>query len=641
MHNVLPVIVATAGHVDHGKTALVEVLTGCNTDRLPQEKERGLSIDIGFAPCYIGDNNYIGIVDLPGHEDYIKNMTAGAVSANILLLVIAANESVMPQTREHLEIVSQLTSAKVILVITKIDLVEKEYLEVVKDDAVKLLNEYGLSAEQIHYTSVKSMEGLTALREGIALLANSNIGNSDIRDFRVFIERTFHSKGHGTVVTGIPVSGRISIGNTLRINGHLVRVRAVESYGRKVESAGCGGCLAINLDYSEAGAYKGIIRGDVLCHESYSYSSDYIVKLNNISNDFCFKRVTKCRLHVGTRSCNVSVKLYGGNSLEAGQELYANLKLESPTILVAGDRFLLRVSKPFGNVGGGVVLSMDGGGRIYGKDDFRGGFFGLAFAALESNDFTLSELLAGSKYVVNRSDLEKIGHIHSEELQEEISRLVNAKELLMICKDTWMIAAKSEVLAKHFEKDLLRYHFDNKYRLGMETDLIARVLNIPLDSVYRALNILSKHIQINIKDNIVASQNFEPELKGNALAMYRVITQSIDAEPSLWLALGEVKEQCRVTDKEAQDVVRILVSQGLLVVIGGKYLLPFVELSRLKGLLNSAFENFETLGIPVWRKISGLSRNHAVAALEYFDSLNLTIRVEAGRKKNDNIKDDE
>ena len=633
MHNVLPVIVAIAGHVDHGKTALVEVLTGCNTDRLPQEKERGLSIDIGFALCSIGDNNNIGIVDLPGHEDYIKNMTAGAASADILLLVVAANESVMPQTREHLEIVSQLTNARVLLVITKIDLVEKEYLEVVKDDAVELLSEYGFSAEQVHYTSVKSMDGLTALRAGLALFANNIIARLDKRDFRVFVERTFHAKGHGIVVTGIPVSGHISIGDILNINDSAVRVRTVEMYGEKVGAAGCGGCLAINFDYSDSGIYRSVSRGDVLSHESYSASSDYVVRINNISKDFCFKRVTKCRLHAGTNSCNVSVKLYGGSLLEGGQWGYAHLKLESPSVMVAGDRFLLRASKPFGNIGGGVVLSMDGGYRISGKDKFRAVLFDSASAAIKENDLILSELLSGGRYVVNRSDLEKIGHIHGAELQEEITRLVDAKELLMICKDTWLIAAKSEVLAKHFEKSLLNYHSENKYRLGMEVDFVATVLDIPLDSVYRALNILSKHIPICIKDGIVASQDFEPELKENALSMYRAITRSIDAEPSLWLALGEVKAQCCVSDKEAQDVVRILISQGFLVVVSGKYLLATEELLRLKELMNSAFMSVDILGIPAWRKLSGLSRNHAVAVLEYFDSLNLTIRVEDGRKK--------
>lgn len=637
MSGIIPVIIATAGHVDHGKTALVEALTGCNTDRLPQEKARGLSIDIGFAPCILARGESAGIVDLPGHEDFIKNMTAGAATADILLLVVAANESVMPQTKEHLQIVAQLTSARVVLVITKTDLVDREYLEIVREDAEKLLSGFGMVPEQVHYTSVKDFSGISGLREGLYRLAHSFSRADDKRDFRVFVERTFLVKGHGTVVTGVPVSGKVAVGDSLRLNGRPVRVRGLESYGSKIDFAESGRCLAINVDYADAGSgRKTVERGDVLCAGSYSESADFIVRVENISDSYIFTRVTKCRVHTGTMALNASVKLYGCSELGAGESGFAHLKLEETAVLAAGDRFLLRIASPYGNIAGGVILSSEGDYRLSSRDRFRNGLYVEAYSAVAGGRYLLAEILAGGRNTVSRSDLELLAHIAGDVLQSMITGLVEDAALQMLCKDFWAVSGKIPAAAEAFYRKLQQYHAENSFRTGMDYELAAVCLEVPVSGVERYLKILGRHIGIVFSDGTVAAADFETALAGNALSMYRVVRESVEKEPQFWLALGELREKCQVSSREAHDVVRILLSEKALAVVAGKYLVSSAEIERLRICLDNAFEEIEVLDISSWRKYCGLSRNYAVAALEYFDSVKLCVRVESGRKKANN-----
>ena len=642
MGRVLPVIVATAGHVDHGKTALVEALTGCNTDRLPQEKERGLSIDIGFASCPLDRERNVGIVDLPGHEDYIKNMAAGAACARILLLVVAADESVMPQTREHLEVVAQLAVVRVVLVITKVDLVPEEQRAVVRGEAEQLLKEYGLTAAAVYYTSVKTMEGILSLREGLAMMFEQVASDPDRRDFRVFVERTFSAKGHGIVVTGVPVSGMVSCGDALELNGSSVRVRGIESFGERVDSAGSGGCLALNIDYVQTGQNKNRIeRGAVLCTASYSKADTYIVRISRISSGFAFKRVIKGRLHTGTYCGNASLKIFGETLAADMQEGYAHLKLEKPVVLVSGDRFLLRAARPLGNIAGGVVLAEEGAYRLSNKDSFRLLLFMDAFAAVTAGRYLLAELLAGRRYIVSRDDLMKLGHVSGELLQEQLREFVEAGYLLALGRDWWLIAGKQEVFSGMFLGELRRYHRENRYRLGMEYDTAARVLGVPVEALERLLQIFSHHVQLKVQNGVIACREFEPEFSGKAQELYRVLEQSLTAEPGFWLALGEVRDRCMATAREAQEVVRVFLSEGLGLIIGGKYLVSAVEVARLRGLVSEAFRESAILSIPHWREISGLSRNQAVLILEYFDSIKITRRVESGREFIDNTGQNE
>ncbi len=637
MDSVLPVIIAIAGHVDHGKTALVEALTGCNTDRLPQEKERGLSIDIGFAPCRLSTSRCVGIVDLPGHEDFIKNMVAGAAAANLLILVVAADESVMPQTREHLHIVAQLTSARVILVITKIDLVHEQDMEPVAAAAEGLVAELGLELVGTYYTSVKTFAGLQQLRSGLEQAVSGLERRDDKRVLRVFVERTFLAKGHGLIITGIPCSGKVCLHDYLRLNGGGVRIRGIESYGSKLEKAEYGRCLALNIDYLDAVcSTREITRGDVLHAGEYKTSAEYIVRLQNISDDYCYPRVTRCRAYVGTLSCNASFKLFRKSSLEPGGVGFGHLKLERESVLAAGDRFLLRIASPFGNIGGGIILSSDGGYRLSSKDSYRSVLFQAAAEAVENTDYTLAELLAGRQIMVSRQDIGVLGHLAPESIQPELERLVAQTELRMVADNCWAVTQKLEILAASFAQKLRFYHQQNPYRLGMDYEYAATILGVPVRGVERMLRYLQEYIAIEKGSGFVAASGFEPALQGKELSMYQVASQSLLTEPLHWLPLGELRDSCGVSAKAGQAVVGILVATGVGVVIGGKYLVSSVHVAELKALLLREFAGIELVDIASWRRVCGLSRNHAVAILEYFDKLGLTIRLENGRKIIDN-----
>lgn len=348
-------IVGTAGHIDHGKTAVVHALTGVDTDRLPEEKRRGITIELGFAPLELPGLGTVGIVDVPGHEAFVRAMVAGATGIDLGLLIVAADEGVMPQTREHLTILSLLAVRSGIVVLTKCDLAEPDWIELVKDDLRTLVKGTTFESAPIVETSVKDGRGIEDLKAAIAagLRAIGDRAADDV--FRLPVDRAFSVKGTGTVVTGTAWSGRVSIGEEVRLfpGDRLLRVRSIQSHGHQVEASTPGARTAIALAGVDV---QDVPRGSVLVGSGAWQASQRLFAEVRLDAGAAPLRPREwLRLHVGTSEVSARVVPVAG-AAEGGGPTVARVVPETPLVLRAGDRFILRRSQPLSTIGGGRVV---------------------------------------------------------------------------------------------------------------------------------------------------------------------------------------------------------------------------------------------------------------------------------------------
>ncbi|HKX84642.1 MAG TPA: selenocysteine-specific translation elongation factor, partial [Pyrinomonadaceae bacterium] len=354
------VIVGTAGHIDHGKTALVKALTGVDADRLPEEKQRGITIDLGFAELDLGEVK-IGFVDVPGHERFVKNMLAGASGIDIVLLVIAADEGVMPQTREHFDICRLLEIKNGIVVITKSDLVDEDEMDLAKLDAAELVKGSFLAGAPVIAVSSRSGDGIDALKQALVTMAANLPDRRDLRVSRLPIDRSFSVKGFGAVITGTLGSGEIKEGSDLEIlpAAKKVRVRGIQTHGKSVKLAFAGQRTAVNLggiDHSD-------IQRGMLLAESGALRPTQIVDaqievLQNAGRPIRSRQ--RVRVHIGTSELLARVAVLNEHrEIEPGKKDFVQLTFESPVVGVLGDRFIVRSYSPQTTIAGGEILIAD------------------------------------------------------------------------------------------------------------------------------------------------------------------------------------------------------------------------------------------------------------------------------------------
>src|SRR3990170_3646735 len=353
------IVMGTAGHIDHGKTALIKAVTGIDCDRLKEEKERGITIDLGFAYLFLDNNIQLGIVDVPGHEKLVKNMLAGAGGIDFVLLVIAADEGIMPQTREHRAICELLKIKDGLVVLTKKDLVEQDWLDLVEEEVRDFLHNTFLSQCPIIPVSSKSGENLDELRKAISLIAGRVPPKINEGTFRLPIDRVFTIKGFGTVVTGTALSGKISLDQSVTIypRGLTARIREIQVHGKQVGETIAGQRTAINLQ----GVSKDEIeRGDVISI-SGGLCPTYILNVSLqllVDAPRPVKDRTRVRFHHGTREIIGRVHLLDREELLPGQEAYVQFHLEEPLAALPKDRYVIRSYSPIQTIGGGEVLEI-------------------------------------------------------------------------------------------------------------------------------------------------------------------------------------------------------------------------------------------------------------------------------------------
>jgi selenocysteine-specific elongation factor len=623
---VVAAMVGTAGHVDHGKTTLVQMLTGCDTDGLREEKERGLSINLGFAPCVLPGRRLIGIVDVPGHRDFIRNMVAGAASIDVLMLVTAADDGVMPQTAEHMQIIRLLRKPRIMVALTKVDLVDEETLELARDDVSGFLARLGYTGVPIIPTSSVTGEGLVEVRETLHRLVEEVSDRApDVRRFRMNVERTFSVEGYGTVATGIPTSGRANVGDKLVLlpAGKATAVRAIQLYKNDSEVAFAAACAAINLrDVSAEDLERGMT---LVAPDAYEAVDDFVATLECVATDRSLKRRFECKLHVGTSIVDATVKLLDRESLPPGREGLVQVALEQEVTLAAGDRFVIRSLSPVTTVGGGSILAARPG-RLKRSSPHLLPRLEAARAAIARDDAFAAELLAGPRILLRDEELRRLTRADRAGAEAAIARLVEAEVLEDLGAGGWLVAPRLAELAQRVAGELERYHDAHAWSWGMTATHACELLDLPPRSFKGLSRALRRDPRIVVRHGHLAHRDREPELSGKQIERREQILARVEEGGIRPPALGDLSQKLGIAAADMKPLVRMLVDEGIVRVIGSNLLSSRVY-EQVRGQLRELFEIRTEVGLAEFREATGASRNLAWSLLDAFDGEGLTRKV--------------
>jgi selenocysteine-specific elongation factor len=463
------VIVGTAGHIDHGKSTLVKALTGIDPDRLKEEKEREMTIDLGFAPFTLKDGRKVGIIDVPGHERFIKNMVAGATSIDVVLLIVAGDEGPNIQTREHVTIMQLLGLKRGIIVITKVDKTDPDFLALVEEDVRGLAKSTFLESAPMARVSALSGAGM----DGLVKLINDTVKEAPPHEtsgvFRMPIQRVFSAKGFGTVVTGVPVSGGAKIGDVIEILplGKSGRVRNLQAYKAEVTEVGAGHSSAIavsDVDYQEVtrgmvAATPGYFKASVFVEARFKYVPDIPRPLRNLS---------PVKLHVGTREADGRIVLLDKKTLEPGEECYVQFRLDEPVVVAAGDPYIVRLQTPTYTIGGGRILDTSGGKLSPFRDENlmrlveKEASISDRFGALE---FSLKEM---GRKTVDLKEYSKAAKAPADQVEAAIKQFETAGRLAKFDGGRFMHVDALEATMQFLRNQVETYHKRNPLRAGIE-----------------------------------------------------------------------------------------------------------------------------------------------------------------------------
>ncbi len=472
------ITLGTAGHIDHGKTALVKLLTGCETDRLKEEKERGISIDLGFAPCTVGDLE-IGIVDVPGHENFIKTMVAGACGMDAVMLVVAADDGVMPQTREHMEILTLLGVRHGFVALTKIDRVEAEHREMVREETRAFLQGTFLADSPICPISSITGEGFDQFYATLTGLLDCVAPRSLDGVFRLPVDRAFSARGYGTVVAGVPSSGSIGLDEELVLlpEGALSTIRQIEVYGRTSEIVKAGQCAAINVRHWDA---KRIRRGHVVTLPGYFTPQQWFVgQLQLLPHEnVALKNAAQLKLHTGSSEVTASVYLLENNRLESGQQCLAQFYTSTPLVAGPGDHFIVRSLSPVRTIGGGVII--EGAERKL-KRTAPGLVDGLRQqreVMADSRRFIEYAVRNAPSGAANETEVAVRTKTRSQEARQVLATLVREGILRLLPPNLLIHRDTVSELSGRVAETIEQFHRDAPARAGMPLDQLRELLRI-------------------------------------------------------------------------------------------------------------------------------------------------------------------
>jgi len=621
------IIVGTAGHIDHGKTALVKALTGIDADRLDEEKRRGITIDIGFAhlelPAENGETIRIGFIDVPGHERFVRNMLAGVGGIDLVLLVIAADESIKPQTREHFDICRLLSVRRGITVLTKSDLVDKETLDVVRLEVEEFVRGSFIETPEAPIVAVSSMTGagLGELRRELLKLARDTPARIATAYPRLPIDRVFSMKGFGTVVTGTLISGTIRHGDELEIfpDRKKVRVRGLQVHSQSTEIAVAGERTAVNLagvSMDELG------RGMTLASPATFQPTNRIdVSLSLLLSARPLKHRTRARFHSYTMETTAEVFLYESKQLAPGQDAFAQLRFSDSTLLLPGDRFILRQLSPAITIGGGIVLDNAPATKV---------------RAASHVDF-LNILKTGSRIDVLRARVSNrgtrgvtIAHAIAQTAwtPAEIKSLASQIPEILQIDDLLISETAFEQIHDLMVSTLDAFHKQNPLVDGMgKEELRERLPTHPPPVFERMLKEASKSTQIELAGDLIRLPGRGVRMKDDEAESKRIIESAFSSAGLKVPSLKEVLNGLKIDKARAQKIVTLLLRDKTLVKISEDLVFHSAALENLKNSLVLEKKKSPKMDVARFKDITGVTRKYAIPLLEYLDREHITRRV--------------
>lgn len=615
------VIIGTAGHIDHGKTTLIKALSGIETDTTQEEKDRGMSINLGFAYFDLPSGKRCGVVDVPGHEKFIKNMLAGVSGINLVLLLVDSREGIMPQTKEHIDILTLLGIENYIIVMTKIDLVEEEYRELVKEDIREFISGTVLENSPIIEVDSISKKGLDNLLETIDKKTEDIEAKNIEKNARLNIDRSFQVKGFGTVVTGTLTEGVVNVGDELVIypKGIKTKVRNIQVHAKDVEKAYAGQRTAINLANIK---FDDVKRGDTLATAdslTKTYMLDSEIKLINDerANLELWDRV---RVYIGTEEVMARVVPLGTDLLKAGESSFAQLRLEDEIAVKNYDKFIIRTYSPMITIGGGVIL--DASPKKHSR--FNEEILEKLKVQLEGNSTELiaNYILSHNNYLVSKDSIVKDLQLPEEEIVESIAQLVETATVYET-KLGYIHKKKYEEVLEKLKKLLVEYHNRFKLKVGIPKIEVLSKFKLSQKETLELLDLFIANNEIRLEGNLVAEKDFVVNYDKKQLAEKERIEKAL-------LEGGFTPPTIKDLTNGEKTKIEILESliDNTIVRLDADLVLHANVLKEAIQKVEDHFSANEQMGLAEFRDMTGSSRKYSMAILEYIDKLGITRRVE-------------
>ena len=615
------VIIGTAGHIDHGKTTLIKALSGIETDTTQEEKDRGMSINLGFAYFDLPSEKRCGVVDVPGHEKFIKNMLAGVSGINLVLLLVDSREGIMPQTKEHIDILTLLGIENYIIVMTKIDLIEEEYRELVKEDIREFIAGTILEGSPIIEVDSISKKGLDNLLETIDKKTEDIEAKNVEKNARLNIDRSFQVKGFGTVVTGTLTEGVVNVGDELVIypKGIKTKVRNIQVHAKDVDKAYAGQRTAINLANIK---FDDVKRGDTLATAdslTKTYMLDSEIKLINDerANLELWDRV---RVYIGTEEVMARVVPLGTDLLKAGESSFAQFRLEDEIAVKNYDKFIIRTYSPMITIGGGVIL--DASPNKHRR--FNEEILEKLKVQLEGNsiDLIANYILSHNNYLVSKDSIVKDLQLPENEVVESLAQLTQSVTVYET-KLGYIHKKKYEEVLEKLKKLLVEYHNKFKLKVGIPKIEVLSKFKLSQKETLELLDLFIANNEIRLEGNLIAEKDFVVNYDKKQLAEKERIEKAL-------LEGGFTPPTIKDLTNGEKPKVEILESliDNTIVRLDADLVLHANVLKEAIQKVEDHFKTNNQMGLAEFRDMSGSSRKYSMAILEYLDKLGITRRVE-------------
>ncbi|MEC1742977.1 selenocysteine-specific translation elongation factor [Schinkia azotoformans] len=620
--------IGMAGHIDHGKTSLTKALTNVDTDRLKEEKERNISIELGYAPLKIDDELHVSIIDVPGHERFIRQMIAGVAGIDLVILVIAADEGVMPQTKEHLEILSFLGIEKGIIAISKIDRVDEELLELAEEDIRDNLK--GTVFESAPFVLVDSLskKGLEELKQQI----KKELEHKEMRDargpFRLPIDQVFSVQGQGTVVRGTVYEGIVEKGSSLQVlpQGIPVKVRQIQVHHEQTEVAKAGQRAALNL----GGISKQeIARGDVLVSSEHFLVTDTLDITTKFVGDLAspVKQRAPIKLHTGTTEVMGTIVFFDRNEVvEEDDEVVCQLRLDHPIVCKRGDRFILRRPTPVETIGGGWIIDPKGSKYRFGEDTIK--------ILMQKKEGTPNERILSilkEKALMTFEALLKFSSMDKDDLTAILNE-EKGNTVFELASGEYALYSDFEYIKNRIEEKLTEYHEEFSLRVGFnKAEIVHSFLNLyPKRLVEFVLEKLVEEGFLKKQEQYIQLATFSPHYPEKWSKRMEAVVAAIQNDDIEVQPLEQYMKSEKIPELYKDDFKYYLIQARKAVALDENHLLSIEAINKAANLLKS--KTGEEFAVKDAKDILGLSRKYLIPLLELFDALNLTKRVEDKRK---------
>ena len=630
----MPYIIGTAGHIDHGKTSLIKALTGADTDRLKEEKERGISIDLGFAHLPLPDGSEAGIVDVPGHERFIRNMLAGAHGIDLVLFTVAADDGVMPQTEEHLDIVHLLGVRTALFVITKVDLVSEARVREVEEEIEILTFETALEGSPVVHFSAVSGQGLEEVRSGIHGLLERIDRPAPSGFFRLPVDRVFVLQGHGVIITGTGLAGEVRTGDHVHAvpGGQKFRVRSIQVHGQSVETAGWGQRVALNLTGQERGALE---RGHMICHEELTLAStrfDAHLEVRPAAAKG-IKNHQRVRIHLGTAERMGKLVFLGDiEKVEPKETVYCQVLLTEPLLVMRGDHFIVRDETAQKTLGGGEVV--DPRARRHRRRERDVDQRLRTLHQGDTPDMIRSFLEGDASLATGLDAIGQFLNLKRDETRAWLERTEGLRAFDSERERVYTTEEKWNRFRERLRAALEEFHQGHPLAPGMDLEEVrARLAGGASARLFRDLADLLAGEGVCVREgNHLRLPGHRVEMGAREKSLSAEITAALGRNPLAPPYLKEIEKALGVERPKLNEVIRVMERQGEVVRVTTELYYLKDSIDRIKADLYSYFETHEEMSAATFRDILQSSRKYTIPVLEHFDRTGVTMRVGDVRK---------